>query len=85
MTLRKHERSLLPFAFVQMMQEFDRAMRSQTLDELRIPRESIMACFEEVGSFWLPHPGVAVTKGTYDGSISKLEPQFVGVVLMITV
>ena len=45
-------------------------------DDLKETREQISDCFESVTCFMLTHPGFAVTKKTYSGEVSKMEPTF---------
>ncbi len=66
------------------MEELRKGMKSyleQVLNErsqkdLKQVREQIRDCFETVSCFLLPHPGFEITKKTYDGDLSKLQPQF---------
>mmetsp|Transcript_18770 Transcript_18770/g.31625 ORF Transcript_18770/g.31625 Transcript_18770/m.31625 type:complete len:435 (+) Transcript_18770:105-1409(+) len=51
-------------------------LRSRGLGDLQSTREQITRCFETLNCFMLPHPGFAVTKKNYDGSISKIDPFF---------
>lgn len=38
--------------------------------DLRETREQIVKCFENISCFMLPHPGLSVTRKTYDGAIT---------------
>jgi atlastin len=38
--------------------------------DLRETRDQITSCFENIGCFMLPHPGLAVTRKNYDGAIT---------------
>jgi atlastin len=49
---------------------------SRTLSDLKSTREQIVRCFAKLDCFLLPHPGFDVTKKSYDGSISKINPAF---------
>ena len=51
-------------------------MSSRAADDLQFTREQITQCFETLGCRLLPHPGFAVTKKAYDGSIGAIEPLF---------
>ena len=51
-------------------------LRERALGDLRSTREQITRCFERIDCFMLPHPGPAVTKKTFTGSIDKIEPFF---------
>jgi hypothetical protein len=44
--------------------------------DLQSTRDQIARCFESVSAFLLPHPGAAVTKKTYGGSLGVLEEDF---------
>lgn len=39
-------------------------------------REQIEYCYQHFGVFLLPHPGLEVTRKTYNGSLQKVEPFF---------
>lgn len=51
-------------------------LRVRGQSDLQSTREQITRCFGKLDCFMLPHPGFAVTKKNYDGSISKIEPFF---------
>jgi len=51
-------------------------LRTRGLNDLQSTREQITRCFEKLDCYMLPHPGFAVTKKTYDGSIGKIDPFF---------
>ena len=44
--------------------------------DLQSTRDQVERCFESVDAWLLPHPGPAVTKRTYDGSLRILDPLF---------
>lgn len=44
--------------------------------DLQSTREQITRCFDTLDCYIFPHPGFAVTKKNYDGSIKKIEPFF---------
>mmetsp|Transcript_33657 Transcript_33657/g.101393 ORF Transcript_33657/g.101393 Transcript_33657/m.101393 type:complete len:601 (-) Transcript_33657:48-1850(-) len=60
----------------QMAQYLEEVMSSRAADDLQFTREQITQCFETLGCRLLPHPGFAVTKKAYDGSIGAIEPLF---------
>lgn len=45
-------------------------------EDLATTREQILRCYTKLSAFLLPHPGFSVTKKSYDGDITKIEPQF---------
>lgn len=55
-------------------------LRSRDYSDLQSTREQILRCFEKLDCFMLPHPGNAVTKKTYDGTIRKIDASFRGLV-----
>ena len=44
--------------------------------DLQSTRDQIARCFEGVSAFLLPHPGTAITRKNFNGSLSSLEPVF---------
>jgi atlastin len=60
----------------EMQKYLQEVLGSRTLSDLKSTREQIVRCFEKLDCFLLPHPGFEVTKKTYDGSISKIDPTF---------
>ena len=48
--------------------------------ELQATRDQIRRCFESVDCFLLPHPGLEITKKTYDGSIENIDKFFRGMI-----
>lgn len=45
-------------------------------EDLKTVRDHIRTCFEEIGCFLLPHPGLEVREKGYDGSTRVLRPSF---------
>ena len=45
-------------------------MEEKGSKDLRETREQIVKCFENISCFMLPHPGLSVTRKTYDGAIT---------------
>jgi len=45
-------------------------------NDLSDTRDQINICFEDVSCFLMPHPGKAVTKKSYSGDISVVDPSF---------
>ena len=39
-------------------------------------RDQIELCYQRIGVFLLPHPGKEVTRQTFDGSLEKVDPEF---------
>mmetsp|Transcript_5241 Transcript_5241/g.14868 ORF Transcript_5241/g.14868 Transcript_5241/m.14868 type:complete len:577 (-) Transcript_5241:128-1858(-) len=44
--------------------------------DLKETRDQISSCFEKVSCFMFPHPGMKVTKKTYTGDVSAIDPLF---------
>mmetsp|Transcript_37072 Transcript_37072/g.86486 ORF Transcript_37072/g.86486 Transcript_37072/m.86486 type:complete len:646 (-) Transcript_37072:406-2343(-) len=44
--------------------------------DLADTRRQIEACFVETKCFLLPHPGIAVTKKKFDGTVANIDPSF---------
>lgn len=65
---------------VEMAREMDlvleKVMADRDAKDLKETREQINMCFDKVSIYGLTHPGFAVTKKTYAGDISKIEPTF---------
>lgn len=51
-------------------------LSTRSQKDLADTRQQIFSCFKEIGCFLLPHPGLPVTSKNYDGSISKIRPEF---------
>lgn len=67
--------------FLQAMQKYvNEVLRERNLSDLQSTREQIVRCFEKVDCFQLPHPGNAVTRRNFDGTIKKIDPNFRGLV-----
>jgi atlastin len=47
----------------------DTIFKTKKSKDLRETRDQITSCFENINCFMLPHPGLAVTKKNYDGTI----------------
>ena len=62
---------------VEMREYLAEVLRSRGLSDLQSTREQITRCFSNVDCFMLPHPGFAVTKKNFDGSISKMKSSVV--------
>ena len=45
--------------------------------DLADTREAITSCFEKISCYLLPHPGIPVTKKSYDGDLGALETDFI--------
>ena len=60
----------------EMQSYLSEVLRSRGLGDLQSTREQITRCFDMLDCFMLPHPGFAVTRKNYDGSIAKIEPFF---------
>ena len=54
----------------------DEVLQPRAADDLQFTREQIADCFTKLSCWLLPHPGFAVTKKSYDGSIGDIEPLF---------
>ncbi len=67
--------------FLEAMQKYvNEVLRDRSLADLQSTRDQIVRCFEKVDCFQLPHPGNAVTRKNYDGTIKKIDPNFRGLV-----
>ena len=44
--------------------------------DLKLTRDQITSCFEDVGCYMMTHPGFGVIKNKYEGDVSKIEPLF---------
>jgi len=69
-----------PSDFASMESEMDAYLVSVIADrdalDLKETRQQISTCFSKVSSYLLPHPGIPVTKKTFDGDPSKVDPIF---------
>jgi len=54
----------------------DKVMATREAKDLQETREQITMCFEKITCYGLVHPGFPVTKKSYAGEISKIEPLF---------
>lgn len=61
-------------------QEMDEYLQSvlseRDAKDLKMTREQIISCFEEIKCFQLTHPGFVVTKKKYAGSTKEIDPVF---------
>jgi atlastin len=68
------------YAFMELHEEMQNylaeVLRSRSLADLKSTREQIARCFDKLDCFLLPHPGFAVVKKNFDGSIEKIDPTF---------
>lgn len=55
-------------------------IKDRGLEDLQSTREQISRCFGTVDCFLLPHPGLAVTKKNFSGSIPQIGSFFRGMV-----
>jgi hypothetical protein len=55
-------------------------IKDRGLGDLQSTREQISRCFGAVDCFLLPHPGLAVTKKNFSGSIPQIGSFFRGMV-----
>ena len=55
-------------------------IKDRGLGDLQSTREQISRCFSTVDCFLLPHPGLAVTKKNYSGSIPQIGSFFRGMI-----
>jgi hypothetical protein len=55
-------------------------IKDRGLGDLQSTREQIARCFSTVDCFLLPHPGLAVTKKNFDGSLDAIGSSFKGLI-----
>jgi len=60
----------------EMGEYLEKVIAERDAKDLQETREQILACFESLSCFGLCHPGMAVIKKTYDGSVKKIEKDF---------
>lgn len=60
----------------EMGEYLDKVIAERDAKDLQETREQIVACFESLSCFGLCHPGMSVIKKSYDGSVNKIEPDF---------
>jgi hypothetical protein len=53
-------------------------IKERGLGDLQSTRDQISRCFGSVDCFLLPHPGLAVTKKNFSGSINQISSFFKG-------
>lgn len=54
----------------------DKVIAERDAKDLQETREQILGCFESLSCFGLCHPGMSVIKKSYDGSVDKIEKDF---------
>jgi atlastin len=60
----------------EMAQYLDKVIAERDAKDLQETREQILACFESLSCFGFCHPGMSVIKKSYDGSVDKIEKDF---------
>ena len=55
---------------------FTGVLKPRDVSDLQSTRDQIMRCFEGIDCYLLPHPGSAVTKKTFSGLVSQIDPFF---------
>lgn len=60
----------------EMGEYLDKVIAERDAKDLQETREQILACFESLSCFGLCHPGMSVIKKSYDGSVDKIEKDF---------
>ena len=60
----------------QMATYLEEVLAKRQADDLAFTREQILTCFADISCWLLPHPGFAVTKLKYDGSLATIEELF---------
>jgi atlastin len=63
-----------------MMSYLDKVLGERDAKDLQETREQIIHCFDAISCYGLCHPGIAVTKKKYSGTIKDIEPMFVQLV-----
>lgn len=51
-------------------------LKMREADDLKETRAQILKCFEKIDCYVLPHPGLPVTKKTYEGDVAKVQEIF---------
>ena len=54
----------------------NKVLGEREASDLKETREQILACFEQISCFGLPHPGMKVIKKNFDGSVNAIEEEF---------
>jgi len=60
----------------EMSDYLDKVISERDAKDLQETREQILGCFQSLSCFGLCHPGMAVIKKSYDGSVGKIEKDF---------
>lgn len=60
----------------EMAEYLEKVIAEREAKDLQETREQIVNCFESLSCFGLCHPGMAVIKKSYDGSVDKIEKDF---------
>ncbi len=60
----------------EMSEYLNKVIAERDAKDLQETREQILACFESLSCFGLCHPGMSVIKKSYDGSVDKIEKDF---------
>jgi atlastin len=63
-----------------MMSYLDKVLGERDAKDLQETREQIIHCFDAISCYGLCHPGIAVTKKKYSGTVTDIEPMFVQLV-----
>ena len=63
-----------------MMKYLHKVLAERDAKDLQDTREQILSCFDTISCFGLCHPGIAVTKKKFTGSIKDIDPMFVQLV-----
>ena len=61
----------------QMQSYLDKVLAEREASDLKDTREQITSCFDKISCFLMTHPGFAVTKKTYEGNVSVVDPTFI--------
>ena len=63
-----------------MVAYLNKVLAERDAKDLQETREQIIHCFDAITCYGLCHPGIAVTKKKYSGTIKEIEPMFVQLV-----
>jgi len=73
----EEEKDKIIESFTKEMKEYiAEVIKPRQASDLQSTRTQITRCFEQVDCFLLPHPGIEVTKKSYDGNIAHIDPVF---------
>lgn len=64
-----------------MMKYLNKVLAERDAKDLQDTREQILSCFDTISCFGLCHPGLAVTKKKYTGTIQDMDPIFVQLIV----